>query len=455
MKVFEWKELLGKKQINKSIYGNIYNLRDQYAYKKFKAAKLDRATMREVKYLSELSHPNIIKLIGVYLSNSGRLRGIIVPLYPMDLHDWINNNRNYVTRLMPTDFPVNLKNMIMQIVAGLEYIHKNGIIHCDIKEKNIMIDSSNSNDLMLGNNLRLIIIDFGLSNETPTDVAFTPNYKPIEVLNGETYNKSADIWSLGCVILAMLIGEAPFFPDTGKAESQIKLIKKVLSLDLQEYIIDINIPIMRLFDFNPSTRITAQELLGAFGPQQNQVIKNKFKINNIRNFNNSKNIRNINTRASVLDCIMYVAGEQNIRDYNLYEICIYCFYIADRFMQDASDLQMRHIAEQTNEIAAAIVSLCLKFLYDIDTNPQIEAIEDIIFCELEFCMPTIIRLPEQSAKLICYLLFDCNSWNHVNYDDSIIKLSELPENEYQPIYSTATTNLENTITPTHTPFFYS
>lgn len=465
MRVFGWEELVGKKQISKSVYGNVYKVGEGYAYKKFKSDHLDRSMMREVKYLSELVHENIIKLEGVYLSESGRLRGVILPLYPIDLHDWINNNVHY--KNVQAQFTSNLKNMIIQLIRGVEYIHSSGVMHCDIKEKNIMIDSSASNDLMLGNNLRLVIIDFGLANEVASSVAFTPNYKPIEVLLGETYNNSADIWSLGCVTMAMLIGEAPFFPNTKKTDSQIKLIDSVCLLDLNEYVIDIGLPIKKIFDYNPSTRITAKQLLfhflrnTSFSTTITNTKENE-KEKETKNENENKKgkektkitMENILLRNKICDCVMHVVGQQKLRGYNLYEISIYCFYIVDLFLSDVSDLQIRHIETQIDEIAAATVSLCLKFLYDIESNPHLEEIEDIIFCELQFCMPTFVSLNEQSAKLICYLLFDKTSWNYVNYDSQILKLSELPEKEYQKLYSTSTANLEDLITETYTPFFF-
>lgn len=449
MRVFGWEELVGKKQISKSVYGNVYKVGEGYAYKKFKSDHLDRSMMREVKYLSELVHENIIKLEGVYISESGRLRGVILPLYPIDLHDWINNNVHY--KNVQAQFTGNLKNMIIQLIRGVEYIHASGVMHCDIKEKNIMIDSSASNDLMLGNNLRLVIIDFGLANEVASSVAFTPNYKPIEVLLGETYNNSADIWSLGCVTMAMLIGEAPFFPNTKKTSSQIKLIDSVCVLDLNEYIIDIGLPIKKIFDYNPSTRITAKQLLLHFSLDSQEKTNTN---TNTKNKKENAKMENILLRNKICDCVMHVVGQQKLRGYNLYEISIYCFYIVDLFLSDVSDLQIRHIETQIDEIAAATVSLCLKFLYDIESNPHLEEIEDIIFCELQFCMPTFVSLQEQSAKLICYLLFDKTSWNYVNYDSQILKLSELPEKEYQKLYSTSTTNLEDLITETYTPFFF-
>lgn len=459
--VFNKKELENKKQISKSVYGNVYRIGGNLAYKKFKSGHLDRSIMREVKYLSELDNEHIVRLVGVYLSDCGRLRGFLMPLYPIDLHDWINNNTNYVKKIMPRAFPDNLKNMIIQITHGVEYIHSSGIMHCDIKERNIMIDSSRSNDLMLGDNLRLVIIDFGLANEVPSSVAFTPNYKPIEVLLGETYDKSADIWSLGCVFLATLIGEAPFFPNPNrsstsspnrpstsskKTDSQIKLIDSVFALDLSEYIIDIGLPLRKIFDYNPTSRITAKELLLHFGEREKE---NKKNIKKPKKSNDTK------LRSLLCDCIMHVVSQQRLGDYNMYDISIYCFYILDLFLSDVSDLQMRHISESVNEIAAAIVSLCLKFLYDIEPNPEIEEIEDIIFCELQFCMPTMVPLAEQSAKLICYLLFDAASWDHIDYNPEILKLSELPETQYSLIYTTASTNLEDLITETYTPFFYS
>lgn len=89
----------------------------------------------------------------------------------------------------------------------MKYLHKNKIIHRDIKLGN----------LFLSDKLEIKVGDFGLAaklefdNEKRHTVCGTPNYLAPEILsskNGHSYE--VDIWSIGVVLFAMVIGKPPF-----------------------------------------------------------------------------------------------------------------------------------------------------------------------------------------------------------------------------------------------------
>lgn len=93
-----------------------------------------------------------------------------------------------------------------QIVRGLEYLHKQGLVHCDIKAKNILIG---------GDGLK--IADFGCSkwvSETEAVISGTPMFMAPEVARGEKQGISSDIWALGCTLIEMVTG-APPWPISG------------------------------------------------------------------------------------------------------------------------------------------------------------------------------------------------------------------------------------------------
>ena len=94
----------------------------------------------------------------------------------------------------------------MQIGQALKYLHAHKIIHRDIKLENIMLSSQQANcDAKLA--------DFGLAeklNKRSNRCAGTFGYVAPEILAEKPYGTASDIWSLGCLLYAMLTVTLPF-----------------------------------------------------------------------------------------------------------------------------------------------------------------------------------------------------------------------------------------------------
>lgn len=96
--------------------------------------------------------------------------------------------------------------VIREIMKGLEAIHKRRQIHRDIKSDNILI------------NLRgdIKISDFGYALQftkdktTSKDKVGTPAWMAPEIIKGEDHNESADVWSLGIVLVELCQGEPKY-----------------------------------------------------------------------------------------------------------------------------------------------------------------------------------------------------------------------------------------------------
>ncbi|CEO97927.1 Protein kinase domain-containing protein [Plasmodiophora brassicae] len=95
----------------------------------------------------------------------------------------------------------------VQILTGVEFLHKNGVAHLDLKPDNIM----------LGRDGRVKIIDFGLAVKhdgnliDPTNKG-TADYRPPEALSKKkvlTSGEKFDVWSLGTILYQMLAGQMP------------------------------------------------------------------------------------------------------------------------------------------------------------------------------------------------------------------------------------------------------
>jgi serine/threonine protein kinase len=143
---------------------------------------------------------------------------------------------------------------IIQILLGLDCIHKNNIIHRDLKPGNILIDSKG--------NLKLT--DFGISKELISKSAYantgigTLRYSSPEVLQEEDYNFSADIWSLGC-IFHELYCLAPLFAE----KNTIALVNRLKARKYDNsviYSVDIKKLITSMLDFDRKKRPTREQL---------------------------------------------------------------------------------------------------------------------------------------------------------------------------------------------------
>jgi len=104
--------------------------------------------------------------------------------------------------------PARALRVLWEVALALAHAHSAGIVHCDIKPGNIMIDRRGNAK----------VTDFGLSqalnrvDRSPLEgmVAGTPEYISPEQLLGERPDQRSDLYSLGVTLFEMLTGESPF-----------------------------------------------------------------------------------------------------------------------------------------------------------------------------------------------------------------------------------------------------
>lgn len=102
-------------------------------------------------------------------------------------------------------------NVFASVVEAIAYIHRNGVIHRDIKSQNIKLTSSGV----------VKLLDFGIAKDSSSHgltqtggVIGTPHYLAPEQLDGKPATAQGDVWALGVLLYEMLTNQMPFSGDT-------------------------------------------------------------------------------------------------------------------------------------------------------------------------------------------------------------------------------------------------
>lgn len=100
--------------------------------------------------------------------------------------------------------------IMRQLLLALEHIHRQGIVHADIKLENIMI-ANVSMHLRQGT---IKLVDFGLAHlqgkGEQQEVVGTMEYLPPEYASGTDSGPARDVWAVGILIFEMSVGKHPF-----------------------------------------------------------------------------------------------------------------------------------------------------------------------------------------------------------------------------------------------------
>jgi serine/threonine-protein kinase len=163
--------------------------------------------LREIQLAAKLSHPHILPLY-----DSGDAGGPLFYVMPnVDGHSL--RDRLKVERLLPVEEAVRIAT---EVAGALDHAHRHGIIHRDVKPENIMLQDGHA-----------LVADFGIgkalgdaASDTLTQGGMTvgtPAYMSPEQAVGDAVDARSDIYSLGCVLYEMIVGEQPFTGPTAQA----------------------------------------------------------------------------------------------------------------------------------------------------------------------------------------------------------------------------------------------
>ncbi|HEX6599961.1 MAG TPA: protein kinase [Gemmatimonadaceae bacterium] len=155
--------------------------------------------LREIGILARLSHPHIVPLI-----DSGDAEGRPYWVSPFVPGGSLRDRLEREHRLAVGDAIA----VAREVAMALDYAHRNGVVHRDVKPENILFADGHA-----------VLADFGVARSTAstdTDVVTeagtalgTPAYMSPEQASGDTLGASSDIYSLACVVYEMLAGEPP------------------------------------------------------------------------------------------------------------------------------------------------------------------------------------------------------------------------------------------------------
>ncbi|KAL3634586.1 hypothetical protein CASFOL_021640 [Castilleja foliolosa] len=206
---------------------------------------------KEVNLLKNLSHPNIVRYLGTAREEDSL--NILLEFVP----------GGSISSLLGKfgSFPESVIRMYTkQLLIGLEYLHENKIMHRDIKGANILVD----------NKACIKLADFGASKKVEAlatvtgakSMKGTPYWMAPEVIVQTGHSYSADIWSVGCTIIEMATGKAPWSQQYQEVAALFHIgttkshppIPGHLSTDAKDFL-------LKCLQKEPDLRSTASELL--------------------------------------------------------------------------------------------------------------------------------------------------------------------------------------------------
>jgi len=190
---------------------------------------------RELQIMRKLDHQNIVKLHYFFYSNGDKKDEVYLNLVLEFIPETVYRVARHYSKNKQILPPLYVKLYMYQLFRSLSYLHSLGICHRDIKPQNLLVDPESG---------VLKLCDFGSAKQL---VAGEPNvsyicsryYRAPELIFGATdYTSQIDVWSSGCVMAELLLGQ-PIFPGDSGVDQLVEIIK-VLGTPTREQIREMN-----------------------------------------------------------------------------------------------------------------------------------------------------------------------------------------------------------------------
>ncbi|XP_039991866.1 myosin light chain kinase, smooth muscle-like [Xiphias gladius] len=187
-------------------FGEVFRLShketDQMFAGKFYRARTSKEKMaarKEIELMNCLHHPKLVQCLAAY-DTCSELVMVMEYIAGGELFERIVDDNFEHTE------PTSARYM-QQILEGMQYVHRQNIVHLDLKPENIVcVDTTGT---------KIKIIDFGLASKLEDGKHLmvmhgTPEFVAPEVINYEPVGLETDMWSIGVICFILLSGESPF-----------------------------------------------------------------------------------------------------------------------------------------------------------------------------------------------------------------------------------------------------
>jgi len=205
------------KLIGKGSFGKVYLASHKLSNGSrvvLKSANKDDANLaREIHHHRQFIHPHIARLYEVIVTE--KLVWLVLEYCPGD------ELYNYLLAKGALE-PAKVQRIFTQLVGAVTYVHNKSCVHRDLKLENILLDKHGD----------VKLVDFGFTREYEGKSNYlqtwcgTICYSAPEMLKGEKYaGEKVDVWSLGIILYALLVGELPF-DDDDEMVTKTKILKE-------------------------------------------------------------------------------------------------------------------------------------------------------------------------------------------------------------------------------------
>uniref|UniRef100_A0A6U3VKJ7 Protein kinase domain-containing protein n=1 Tax=Ditylum brightwellii TaxID=49249 RepID=A0A6U3VKJ7_9STRA len=172
----------------------------------------DAGIYDEVLILASLKHRYIVPLIDFFEEKECYFL-VMELMSGGDLFDRIGKKKSYSER--------DARDLCRKMIEAVKFCHDNGIAHCDMKPKNLLLRSEEDDSFIK-------MADFGFATRVYTPKSLTkqcgtPFFVAPEILTKVPYDQASDMWSVGVIIYLLLSGDLPFM-----GRSQRELFRKIV-----------------------------------------------------------------------------------------------------------------------------------------------------------------------------------------------------------------------------------